>query len=453
MKIKNRLSIYFALITAVTFIIALIIVFIAFNSLVRADFYSRLNDRAKVVAQLYFKADEISADSLGNVRKRFLRQLPGEIVRIYDEKDAPVIIKDQQQYWSSKIINQVRKKRELSFTEGDRQTNGIYVNDNQGNFVILVSAIDTQGNQRLNDLIEIMIVLLVSVIACLFFIGRWFSKKALEPIDNMVRQMQMVRASNLSLRVNEGNGKDEISTLAQNFNSLLGHLENAFELQQSFVTNASHELRTPVTSIIGEVEVGLLKTRTPAEYELLLRSVLNDAERLKETITGLLELATVDMNFTQTILTPVAIDDLIWELSDYWIKRIGKSHFHVNILQLPDDPEKLQIAANKSLLTIALNNIIGNAYKFSDNEPVRCDLHADEDKISIKITDHGIGIPLKEQGKIFHSFYRATNVKGYTGNGIGLYVTSKIIELFKGSILIESTSALGTSIIIEFLRK
>jgi signal transduction histidine kinase len=452
-KIKNRLALYFALISAVTLLIAMIIIFIAFNSLVKSDFYSRLNDRAKITSQLYLKADEISSDSLGNVRKRFLRQLPGEIIRIYDDNNKPLFIKDKQQYWSSNIIRLVRKRRELSFYEGERQTVGGYFNDNQGNFVILVSAVDTQGNKRLNDLIEIMAVLFFSAIAALFIISRWFAKKALKPIDKVVKQMQMVRASNLNLRIDEGNGKDEISTLAQNFNSLLIHLENAFELQQSFVTNASHELRTPVTSIIGEVEVALHKSRTTEEYQHLLKSVLTDAERLKETITGLLELAQVDMNYTQAILTAVAIDELIWELNEYWTKKMGKNYFSVNVLELPEDPDKLLVAANKSLLTIALNNIIANAYKFSNNQPVLCDLYIDEEKVRIKITDQGIGIPSKEHQKVFHSFYRATNVKSFSGNGIGLYVTGKIINLFKGTITIDSQAIQGTAIVIEFLSK
>lgn len=452
MKIKNRLALYFALITAVTLTIAMIIIFISFNSLVRSDFYSRLNDRANIVAQLYFKADEISADSLGNVRKRFSRQLPGEIIRIYDDHNAPVIITDKELTWSSRVIASVRRNKAITFTEGDRQTVGNYVNDNQGNFVILVSATDVQGHKRLDDLVEIMAILLAGTIAVLFIIGRWFAKKALKPIDKVVAQMQMVRVNNLGLRIDEGNGRDEISTLAKNFNSLLSHLENAFELQQSFVTNASHELRTPVTSIIGEVEVALHKARTPDEYELLLKSVLTDAERLKETITGLLELAQVDMDYTQAILSPVAVDELVWELNEYWTKRIGKNSFTVNVLNLPEDADKLLLAANKSLLTIALNNIIGNAYKFSNNRPVQCDLYIDDEKINIRITDHGIGIPAKEQEKVFHSFYRGTNVKGYTGNGIGLYVTGKIIDLFGGTINIDNTAVQGTAIVVEFLR-
>jgi signal transduction histidine kinase len=452
MKIKNRLSLYFALITAVILFIALVIIYISFNSIVRADFDNRLIDRAKVAAQLYLKADEISSDSLARVRSRYLRQLNGEVVRFYDSRNSPKFIKDSDQYWTDKVINQVRKRHELIFTQGDHQSVGIYYKDNQGDFVILVSAIDVQGNKRLDDLIEIMAVFMLTSLAALFLVGRWFAQKSLEPLDDMVRQMQQVRATNLSMRINEGNGKDEISRLAQNFNRLLMHLENAFELQQSFVTNASHELRTPVTSIIGEVEVALHKDRTPQEYDQLLRSILSDAERLKETITGLLELAQVDMNYTQAILSPVAIDELIWDINEYWTRRISKGMFAVNVLQLPEDPEKLSIPANKALLTIALNNIIGNAYKFSGNQPVQCDLFIDNTQITITITDQGIGIPAAEKDKVFESFYRGTNVASHHGNGIGLYVTNKIISLFNGTITIESARPQGTAIKVEFKR-
>jgi len=453
MKIKNRLALYFALITAVTLTIVLAIIYISFNSTIRTDFFNRLNDRAKIVAQLYFKADELSSDSLGSIRKRFSRQLSNEFIRIYDDRNLPVLIKDNHPEWSNKVINTTRQSKAVEFYEGARQTVGNYVKDNQGNFVIMVSAVDTQGNKRLNDLVEIMAVLLVSTIAVLFFIGRWFAQKALEPIDNVVEQMQMVRASNLSLRIDEGNGKDEISILASNFNRLLGHLQNAFELQQSFVTNASHELRTPVTSIIGEVEVALHKPRTTEEYNQLLTSILTDAERLKDTITGLLDLAQVDMNYTQAILSPVAVDELIWELSEYWTKRMGDGSFTVNVLQLPEDPDKLLMPANKSLLTIALNNIIGNAYKFSNNQPVQCNLYIDEQNMEIRIIDKGIGIPVPERERVFNSFYRASNVQNFNGNGIGLYVTGKIIELFGGTINIGPSASEGTTFIIQFTRK
>src|ERR1700712_2882894 len=137
MKIKNRLSLYFTLLSTGILLIATAAIFIAFNSLVKADFYGRLIDRAKVAAQLYLEADEISPDSLSHVRERYLRELPGEVTRFYDDRNSASFIRDRQQYWSSSVINQVRKRKELEFTEGNRQTVGIYYNDNQGNFVIL----------------------------------------------------------------------------------------------------------------------------------------------------------------------------------------------------------------------------------------------------------------------------------------------------------------------------
>ncbi|MDB5007825.1 MAG: two-component sensor histidine kinase [Mucilaginibacter sp.] len=452
MKIKNRLSLYFTAISAIVLLIVQVVICVIFSSFIKSDYYDHLMDRANVAAQLYLEADEISPDSLNHVRVRYLQSLPGEVVRLYDEKNAPTFIKDKNQFWPSSIIDAVRKNKQLEFSEGNRQTVGIYYNDNQGNFVILVSAIDFQGHKRLNDLIQGMAVLLITVTAGLFMISRWFAQKALEPIDEVITQMRRVRAGNLSLRVDEGNGKDEISALAHNFNQLLEHLENAFELQQTFVINASHELRTPITSMIGEIEIALNKVRTNSEYEEVLKSVLNDAERLNETIAGLLELANVDMNYTQPSFKPVAIDELIWELNDYWKEKAGKGLFNVNILHLPDDHEQLKVNANKSLLTIALNNIIGNAFKFSQNKPVQCDLYADDKSIIIKITDNGIGILPEELGKVFDSFYRGTNVRSYQGNGIGLYVTNKIINLFNGKVVVDSSPGSNTTVAITFVR-
>jgi signal transduction histidine kinase len=452
MKIKNRLSLYFSAISTIVLLIVEVVICLIFNSLRKTDFYSHLMDRATVAAQVYLEADEISADSLSHVRERYVKRMPDEVVRFYDDKNTASFIKDKNQYWTDAVINQVRKAKQLQFAEGDRQTVGIYYNDNQGNFVILVSAIDEQGIKRTKDLIKGMAVLLVCSICILFLISRWFAKKSLEPIDKLIKQMHNVSAGNLSLRVDEGDGRDEISELATNFNNLLRNLENAFELQQSFVVNASHELRTPITTIIGEIEISLNKLRKPEEYQQVLRSILADAERLNTTTTSLLELAQVDMNFTQLSVAPVAIDELIWEINDYWAAKAGKGMLAVNILHLPDEAESLQITANKSLLTVAFNNIIANAFKFSANKRVNCDLYADDKIIKITITDAGVGIPSEEQAKVFESFYRGSNGKYFQGTGVGLYVTNKIISLFNGKIDVDSTVGVGTSIIISFIR-
>src|SRR3569833_4295919 len=131
MKIWFCFVFFFTIISVVILLIALAAIFITFSSFVKADFYNRLTDRAKMAAQLYLEADEIPADSLNRVRDRYLKQIPGEVVRIYNDRNAPYFIKDRQQYWSDNVIDLVRRRKEMEFSEGDRQTVGIYYNDNQ----------------------------------------------------------------------------------------------------------------------------------------------------------------------------------------------------------------------------------------------------------------------------------------------------------------------------------
>ncbi|MVN21889.1 sensor histidine kinase [Mucilaginibacter arboris] len=450
MKIKNRLSLYFTLISSGVLLAVFIAIYLSFVVFFRDDFYLHLKERANVTARLYLEADEISTDSLNKVRILYLNELPGEVVRIYNSDNNAEFIQDKMQYWNAAIINQVRQKGYLQFVEGNRQAVGIYYKDNQGNFVILVSASDFEGLHRLKQMWEIMLFLFVSVGISLFFISRWFAQGALLPLDKVVKQMQRIKANNLNLRVKEDHNKDEISELARNFNQLLEHLENAFEMQKTYIANASHELRTPVTSIIGEIEVALYRPRSEAEYQLLLRSILHDSEKLKETISNLMELAQVDADYTIAQQSNVRIDDLVWELQQQWNKKYGKKMLDVSMLQLPEDEAHLTLSVNRQLLIIALNNIIGNAFKFSEDKPVQLTLLADDKRIQIQVKDQGIGVTEINRDQIFNPFFRGENAYGFLGSGIGLYIADKVVRLFKGNISFHSVASKGSVFTIEF---
>lgn len=450
MKIKNRLSLYFTLISSGVLLLVLAAIYVAIGIFSRNDFFERLKDRASVAAQLYLEADEISSDSLIKVRELYLEKLPGELVRFYDSRNAAAFIQDRQQYWTSDVIEKVRKQGYLQYVDGQRQVVGIDYKDNQGDFVILVSARDVGANERMRSVLEVMIAVFVMVTLGLFFMGRWYAQRALLPIQKVIGEMKQIRVNNLHLRVSQGKEKDEISELVENVNGLLAHLENAFELQKAFVANASHELRTPVTSTIGEVEVALSKPRSLETYQQVLHSVLENSENLKNTITGLMELAQIDMDYARAALTPVRIDELIWELGDYWISRMGPDLFKMQILHLPEKEALLTLNTHRQLLLIALNNIIGNAFKFSQNKPVLFSFYADDNLIRMEIADQGMGIPEKDQQNIFNSFYRSEQAKNVPGNGIGLYITAKIIQILNGQIQVKSTLGEGSVFSVEF---
>lgn len=452
MKIKTRLSLYFMLISSGALLLVLVALYIAVYSFFTADFYSRLTDRTNLASQLYLKADELAADSLLQVQQQYLEKFPGEVIRIYDEDNLSAFKMDHNIYWTKDIIDQVRRDGYIEYEEGRRKVVGRFYHDNQGDFVILASAIDINSQRRMIILGQIASALFIVFGVILFFAGRMFAQKALSPVDKIIAQIRNIRSSNLHLRVSQVKSKDEIAELIENFNRLLAHLQNAFELQQTFVANASHELRTPLTSIMGEVEVALEKDRDKIEYERILSSIANDGARLQETITSLMELAQVDLNYTRAKLTPVRVDELVWELEEQWSARKGAGMLKIQLAALPDDDELLTIAANKSMLYIALNNIIDNAFKYSEPHPVTLSFEATASHIKIAVTDEGPGISKENAEKIFNPFFRANKDRSIAGSGIGLYITSKIVELFKGTIKVEPGAQTGSTFTVEFLK-
>ena len=452
MKIKTRLSLYFMLISAGALLIVLVALYIAVYSFFTADFYSRLTDRTNLASQLYLKADELAADSLTQVQQQYLEKLSGEVIRIYDQNNLSAFKMDHNVYWTKDIINQVRRDGYIEYLEGRRKVVGKLYHDNQGDFVILASAIDINSQRRMIILGQIASALFLIFGIILFFAGRMFAQKALSPVDKIIAQIRNIRSSNLHLRVSQVNSKDEIAELIDNFNRLLAHLQNAFELQQTFVANASHELRTPLTSIMGEVEVALEKNRDRVEYERILSSIATDAARLQETITSLMELAQVDLNYTQAKLTPVRVDELVWELEEQWSARKGAGMLKIQLAALPENEELLTIPANKQMLYIALNNIIDNAFKYSEPHPVTLSFEATILNIKISVADKGPGISTENAEKIFDPFFRINKDKSIAGSGIGLYITSKIIELFRGTIKVESDGQAGSTFIVEFTK-
>lgn len=430
-------------------LILLSAIYFTFLKFLEADFFARLTDRTMVTAKLYLEADEISTDSLSNVRNLYLEKLNGEVIRIYNSKNNAAFIGDDQQYWSTSTINKVRNLGKLKFKDGERQVVGIYYKDNQGDFVIIASAVDQSTYYRLDKLRKIMLVIFVLIFISLLLSGRWIAKKILSPLDHFIGEVKQIKSNNLHFRVQEGKNKDEINLLARNFNALMEHLEQAFVLQRTFVANASHELRTPITRMTIAAELALSKEREKQDYQKALNSVLEDAGKMESIITGLVNLAQADLDFASSQLSPVRIDEILWALQKEWKDRSALT-LQIEMRNLPENETELLVEANPILLHIALNNIVFNAFKFSDNQAVQCMLDLQSSELHLSFTDQGIGIAEAELKEIFKPFYSSAVESGYTGSGMGLYMAHKIITLYKGSITTRSQKGQGTTIKVVF---
>ena len=440
---------YFTVTSSLLMLLIMIFIYLLYSNQTKNDFYHTLHERTEITAQLYLEADEISNAALQKIKEKFVISLPYEEIRVYDSTYKLSFVKDTDRNWSRKIIDDVRQKKYLAYREKEKQIVGIYYEDNQGNFVILASAVDIYGQERKKNLLKILGALFVIQILIQFIAGRWFAQRTLYPIQQVNAQVQKISATDLHLRVDTDNEKDELGLLAANFNSLLERLEKSFDLQKMFVANASHELKTPVTNIIGEIEVAVSKERSSAENNKTLQSVLVEAERLNTIIRNFLMLANAENSFATQRTELVRFDELLWEIKETFISQ-EYTLVDIQMNELPDNEQRLYIATNKALLSIALSNVIQNGLKFSGGLPVICSLHFTDDSRIIRITDKGIGIDADVLKNIFEPFFRSSGVNTCQGHGMGLYIAQKIIELLGGIINVQSQPGVGSVFNIVF---
>ena len=267
-------------------------------------------------------------------------------------------------------------------------------------------------------------------------------------MSDVVTQVDKITIASLNMRVNEGNKTDEIAQLAITFNKMLERLESAFEMQRSFVSNASHELRTPLTSITGQLEVSLMKPRTQKEYEDILESVLEDIKNLNALSNGLLDLAKASSDISAISLHPLRIDEIIWETRSELTNNKKDYKIFIEFREPIDEEMQLTILGNEHLIKTAIINLMDNACKFSPDNSARVSLYIDKKSLITKISDNGSGIDTADLENIFHPFFRAKNTGSIPGNGLGLSLAKKIIELHKGTILVNSVLNEGTTVFV-----
>ncbi len=404
-----------------------------------------------ITAQVFLEKDEVSASIFKEFEKKYTQTLPGEMIRVYDEHNVPAFIEETRKGdFPAALIEQIRSSKKVEMDENGRQLVGIYYEDNQGNFVIIAAAGDESGAHSLAFTRNTLLTGYICSLVLVFLTGRFFSKQALNPISHIVRNVNRIRASNLHLRLNEGKGKDEIAELSITFNNMLERLEKAFEAEKNFVHNASHQLRTPLASIIIELEVGLTKARSVPEYQALLQSILSESEKLSHIITGLLDLAQLNRDENSALNGVVRLDELLWDLKEKASRDIPESRIQISFSNLPPSSEDLVVFGSRPLLEIAFFNLIENACKFSGNQEVIVHLSVSPAGTRITVRDTGIGIPAHEIENVSKSFYRAKNASTYSGSGIGLSLTEKIFRLHKAEFSIDSTLGKGTTVQILF---
>jgi two-component system, OmpR family, sensor histidine kinase ArlS len=409
---------------------------------------SRLTNRAITTARLLSQREIFDKEVVRQIDSLTTISLQRKIVQAYDYQNSKVYSysdsPDDSMSIDADILDNARVNGSYYFKAQNREAIAYHYVDNNARMVIVTAAEDVEGHRNLASLLKILLVSFFVGIVFVLVSGYFFSRSLMQPIKKISRDVMEISAQNLARRIKTTTSKDEWNQLAQTLNELLNRLQESFELQRRFISNASHELSTPLTSISSQLEVSLQRERTANEYRTVMHSIHQDVQHMSKLTQTLLEFAKASGNKGGLEIELIRIDEVIMRLPAEVVKSNPDYTVHLLFEDLPENEDSLLVFGNETLLLTAIKNIVINACKYSSDHLAKVDLKMQDNQLVILVKDKGPGIPKDKVSTIFQPFYRLEENSNTEGFGLGLSLADRIIKLHKGSINVSSEIEQGT---------
>ncbi len=306
---------------------------------------------------------------------------------------------------------------------------------------------ETQGEDHMTDVLRLSLLFLPLLVVCSALGGYLLTKKMLSPIQAISESACGIGTGNdLGRRIVLGEGKDELHQLAESFNGMFARLEKAFETERQFTSDASHELRTPVSVILAQCEFSLEEPRSGEEYERALRTILRQGRRMSRLINDMLDFSRLEMRADSFACEEIDMAELVESACTdlAFVREHG--------ITLRWEAERgIVFCGNRGLLTRLLTNLVNNAYRYGrENGRIFVCLKRVGEGMELSVSDDGIGIAEEEQEKIFRRFYQSDHSRCGTGAGLGLAMVEEIAKFHNGSVRVESEPGKGSRFVLVF---
>ncbi len=449
MLIRNKLILRFTLLVVVIQLVLSSFIYWFSTVSRQRRFHDRLVGEASLAGRMLVRDHHLDRAYLRAFRPRQVPSLEGEQVSVFDP-DGQLIYTNAER--SSRrlyrlYLKQVAPERPVAFNDGPRETVGVSYTYEGRAYAVFAGGIDDYGSYQMMRLRRILLVSGVGALALIVLAAWYFADEALRPIARVVSQVKRITASKLTLRVDEGNGTDEIAQLAITFNRMLDGLERAFDSQKSFVSHASHELRTPLTTLLGTLETATAYDQSLPEARQSMDVAIAEIRKLIALTNDLLVLARADEAGFRP--EPVRLDECLHEALDQCRSRYPAQPVRFSFGNLPADHDApFTVRGSAQLLTTLLLNLLDNACKYSGH-PVTVGLsYEGAHWLRLSVTDQGPGIPAHELPRLFEPLYRGENGRQQPGHGIGLAVVSKVARLHGGQVELRAAPGGGTEAVL-----
>lgn len=327
----------------------------------------------------------------------------------------------------------------------DETINALYIL-NSGDYKILVYQKDIDN--KIEELEDTFLILNPILLFLILVTSSKLIDKILLPIKNVTKTAKKIRVNNFSKTISLPEEDDEIKELVDSFNMMILRLKDGVESLDKFNSDVSHELKTPLTVIQGEIEVTLRKLREPQEYQKSMQIILYEAQQMQKIVEDLLLLTRYSKDNIEESFELCSLDSILMNVMEKFNLQIKEKKLNIELEKI----EPISINANCLLISLIFSNLLDNAIKYSQSgKNIYISLYK-ENKIYFRIKDEGIGIEENKLFKITDRFYRVDDSRNkmIKGFGLGLSIVKNNVELHGAEMEIESQLNQGTSITIIF---
>jgi len=314
---------------------------------------------------------------------------------------------------------------------------------------VLQVAAPLEARHRTLYLVRLFLAaVLVMVVGGSFLGSWWLADRAVRPVHEIIDQTEDIGTGTLGRRIRTHADTREYQRLVGVLNTMLDRIDAGFDAQRRFTGDASHELRSPLTALRGELELALRRERDPDEYRRVIASALEETERLSDLAADLLTLARSDAGVMQPRMVPVDLGDRVAEC----LGRVRGQAEAKNIELRLSAPLPVEALCDPGLLDRLVWNLLDNAIKFTTpGGRVEVSLRSEEEDIVLEVSDTGPGIREDMQARIFERFQRADVSRSSTdGTGLGLAIVEAIVEAHGGRVTAENRPTGGARFRVWF---
>lgn len=430
MKLRARLTLLFSLIFSALIVVLNVFIYSSFAKMRKDEFYLRLQEKSENTLRLLADVDDIDHELLRIIDQNTVNALYEEKTLVFDGNKRLIYssLDNHPVNYSDKLLKEIIDKEEIYITDDVTHSEvlGIYRAFGPYSYIVISSAYDRYGIGKLKDIRNTLLLASFVGIIIAVMIGYWLIMKGFRPLEILNQNIKSITEQNLNIQVPVNkDSKDEFSELAKSYNQMLVRLADAFDKQKTFVQHASHELRTPISAMMSEVEVALQKEDKESDRYRTLFELRGSLDKISDLTNSLLLLTKVQ-NIAENKFTEERVDEIVFEAVESVSENFPdfKPMIHFSGDELTEN--SLNIPVHRYLLKVLFSNLMENGFKYSDDGLVTINIKAEKDTLSVEFINAGKAITKDEQKNLFTPFFRSANSKGKPGHGLGLSISKRI---------------------------